>query len=201
MFVISPGFRTLIERRDGSLLRFMTAHHCIKSYYLVLLARPLMWLGCVALVYVGRTVMMPPCTGGLALFGDQTLFSGTQKSSRRNRHLTESSWCSFSLQGRPGAVWGPDAVLPRSRLPACGRLRRVAAHHGGRAAVHQHARGRASVSHCGACSRPAAAGSLVAAPGPHQTGGFVYNLRQRPITSAGASPILHQLEPGKPSSS
>jgi hypothetical protein len=38
------GFRTLIERRDGSLLRFMTVHHLLKSYYLVMLARPLMWL-------------------------------------------------------------------------------------------------------------------------------------------------------------
>jgi hypothetical protein len=40
------GFRTLIERRNGSLLRFMTVHHLLKSYYLVMLARPLMWLWC-----------------------------------------------------------------------------------------------------------------------------------------------------------
>lgn len=54
---VLAGFRTLIERRDGSLLRFMTCHHLVKSYYLVMLARPIMWL-----------------RGGLALFGDQTLF-------------------------------------------------------------------------------------------------------------------------------
>ena len=40
------GFRTLIERHDRSLLRFMTVHHLLKSYYLVMLARPLMWLWC-----------------------------------------------------------------------------------------------------------------------------------------------------------
>lgn len=38
------GFRTLICGSDGRLLKFMTAHHLVKSYYLVFLARPLMWL-------------------------------------------------------------------------------------------------------------------------------------------------------------
>ena len=51
------GFRTLIERRNGSLLRFMTVHHLLKSYYLVMLARPLMWLWCERRTHLIRQLM------------------------------------------------------------------------------------------------------------------------------------------------
>lgn len=62
---VAGGFRTLITASTSSphsqsplrLLRFMTWHHFVKTYYIPLLARPQMLL-----------------RGGLCLFGDQTIF-------------------------------------------------------------------------------------------------------------------------------
>ena len=48
-----------------------------------------------------------------------------------------------AAQGSEAALWRPDAVLPRSRLSARGRLCRGAADHGGRGPVRAHAHGGA----------------------------------------------------------